>query len=166
MYGARVDHFAQRLVGLRRPNGPWLAGVGYTLAGSEPLFIEHYLDQPVETEIEAKLGTAVRREQIVEVGNLAALQAGAGRRVIICMTALLNQLERTWVVFTSTRSLLNSFTHLEIPTIVLATADPLRLPDRGQNWGTYYDTHPQVMTASIPLGFLHLASKRATANGD
>ena len=81
------------------------------------------------------------------------------------MTALLNQVERTWVVFTSTRSLLNSFTRLEIPTIVLARADATRLPDRGTRWGSYYDTDPHVMTANIPLGFVHLVSKRRPGNG-
>jgi hypothetical protein len=164
-YGARVDHFADHLLGLRRANGPWLAGVGYTLVAAEPLFIEQYLDAPVETEMARRLGTPVRRDQIVEVGNLAATEPGAARRVIICMTALLNQVERTWVVFTSTRSLLNSFTRLEIPTIVLARADATRLPDRGTRWGSYYDTDPHVMTANIPLGFVHLVSKRRSGNG-
>ena len=126
-YGARVDHFADHLLGLRRANGPWLAGVGYTLVAAEPLFIERSLQNaPVETEIARRLGTPVRRDQIVEVGNLAATEPGAARRVIICMTALLNQVERTWVVFTSTRSLLND--RAEIPTMTLARSGSVDAP--------------------------------------
>jgi len=158
-YGARVDHFAHQLMGLRRPDGPWLAGVGYTFAANKPLFIEQYLDRPVEIEIAARLRTPIGREQVVEVGNFAAVRPGGARRVIICMTELLHELGRTWVVFTSTRSLLNSFSRLGIATIVLEPADPLRLSDGGAKWGSYYETNPQVIAASIPLGFLHLVSR-------
>jgi hypothetical protein len=158
-YGARLHHFARQLVGLRRAQGGWSAGVGYTLAGREPLFLEQYLNRPAESEIAARLGVSVRREQLVEVGNLAASSAGAARRLIVCMTGLLHGLNRTWVVFTSTRSLLNSFARLDIAPIVLAPADPMRLVDQGRDWGSYYDTHPQVMTANIPLGFGHLRSR-------
>lgn len=155
-YGARITHYAETLVGVRDPGGAWSAGLGYTLAERAPLFVEHYLDQPIEAAIESCLGAPVARRQVVEVGNLAASEPGAARRVIVRMTALLNDLGRTWVVFTSTRSLLNSFARLRIPSIVLGRADPSRLPGCGQNWGTYYDTDPQVMTANIPRGFVHL----------
>ncbi|RPI39170.1 MAG: hypothetical protein EHM59_22400 [Betaproteobacteria bacterium] len=158
VYGAEVVHFADHLVGLPGACDAWAAGVGYTLAGADRLFVEQYLDRPVEAVIAASLGAAIDRAQVVEVGNLAASTAGAARRLIVCMTALLHRLQRTWVVFTSTRSLLNSFAKLEIAPIVLAKADPARLPDGGRSWGTYYATHPQVMTANVPLGFIRLAT--------
>jgi len=159
IYDARIEHYARHLVGLRDPDGGWSAGLGYTLASPDALFVEHYLDRPVEHEIAARLGIAIHREQVVEVGNLAASGPGAARRLIVGMTALLHRLGRTWVVFTSTRSLLNSFARLEIEPMRLAAADPSRLPDRGRSWGSYYANHPQVMAASIPVGFVHLASK-------
>lgn len=159
VYGAEIVHFAEALVGLPSAGGGWAAGVGYTLAGRNRLFVEQYLDQPVEAAIAASLGESIDRAQIVEVGNLAADSAGAARRLIVFMTALLHRLQRTWVVFTSTRSLLNSFARLEIAPIVLAPADPGRLLDGGSSWGSYYTTRPQVMTANIPLGFIHLKSK-------
>ena len=159
-YGARLHHFAQQLIGLRHAHNRWSAGVGYTLAGREPLFLEQYLNQSVEAEIASRLGVSIHRDQVVEVGNLAASSAGAARRLIVFMTAVLNGLGRTWVVFTSTRSLLNSFTRLDIAPNVLAPADPSRLADHGRSWGSYYDTEPQVMTANIPLGFIHLRSKQ------
>jgi hypothetical protein len=156
VYGAHIDHFAEHLVGLRDAARGWSAAVGYTLAGASPLFLEQYLDQPIEAAIEQALGEALARNQIVEVGNLAACTPGAARRVIRSMTALLHRMERTWVVFTSTRSLLNSFARLGIEPIVLAPANPARLPDGGRSWGTYYETEPHVMTANIPLGLIHL----------
>jgi hypothetical protein len=156
VYGARIAHFAEQLVGLPEATGGWAAAAGYTLAAQRRLFVEQYLDRPVEQAIAAALGEGIARSQIVEVGNFAAHTPGAARQVISCMTALLHHLGRTWVVFTSTRSLLNSFARLGIAPIVLAPADPTRLPDRGVSWGSYYATGPQVMTANIPLGFIHL----------
>jgi len=158
-YGARIEHFAEKLMGMRRRSGAWAAGCGYTLAGDNRLFIEQYLDHSVETVISERIGTLVGRDEVVEVGNLAASSAGYARRVIVYTTALLNQLHRTWVVFTATRSLLNSFARLQIEPIFLAQASPLRLVDRGVNWGSYYDNNPQVVAANIPQGFAHLFAR-------
>lgn len=159
IYGASIGHFAEDLIGLGGRERGWSAAVGFTAASSERLFIEQYLDLPIEKAISAGLGASVERSQIVEVGNLAASTAGAARHLIVCMTALLHRLGHTWVVFTATRALLNSFARLEIAPIVLGTADPTRLPDGGDNWGSYYGTCPQVMTANIPIGFIHLQSR-------
>jgi hypothetical protein len=157
-YGARIQHFAQYLVGLRRSGSGWSAGVGYTLAGPESLFVEQYLEKPIEAEMAAHIGVPIRREQIVEVGNLAASGTGAARQIIVRMTALLHLLCRSWVVFTSTKALLNSFARLDISPILIARADPRRLPDGGESWGSYYDSEPCVMAANIPLGYVHLFS--------
>ncbi len=160
-YGACLHHFADHLVGFRDARGEYVAALGYTHAARAPLFAEQYLDAVVEEAISAKVGSRVRREQIVEVGNLAASSAGAARRVILAMTSLLNELACTWVVFTSTRLLLNSFARLNIDTIALAKADPSRLPDSGESWGRYYETDPRVMTANIPLHFVRLCPQDA-----
>ena len=134
-YGARICHFAEQLVGFRNAHGEWAAALGYTCARSARLFAEQYLEASVEERISLQVGSPVRREQIVEVGNLAASGAGAARRVILAMTQLLNEIACTWVVFTSTRLLLNSFARLNIDTIGLAKADPSRLPDGGEQLG-------------------------------
>ena len=155
-YGARVVHFADVLLGLSFDHREWSAAVGYTLAGQQPLFIEQYIDGHIEQLLTKVVGVPILREDIVEVGNLVAAGSGAARRVIVHMTALLHELGRSWVVLTLTRSLLNSFARLGIDLIPLVAADPARLPDKGQSWGTYYSCDPFVMAASIPLGFKRL----------
>jgi len=158
-YGASIERFAQQLVGLRDARRRWCAGLGYTPAAAGALFVEHYLDRPIEQEIAARLGICVRRAQVVEVGNLAASGPGDARRLIVAMTALLHGLGYTWVAFTATRALLNSFLRLGIAPIALAAADPRRLPDGGALWGSYYRHEPRVMTANIVLGHIHLAGR-------
>jgi len=165
-YGAHVTHFAQTLVGIKHPAGGWAAGVGYTFGEhDEALFLEHYLDRPIEAEIGARLGVPVDRAQVVEVGNLAAGSPGAARRLIRAMTALLHRRGRTWVAFTATRALFNSFARLELAPIELARADPARLPDGGRSWGSYYANGPCVMAGSIPLGFIHLGLESVASPG-
>jgi len=156
-YGARIAHFSDTLVGCRDADGAWTAALGYSLAGAHPLFLEHYLDGPIEAEIGARMGRPVARDEVVEVGNLAALHPGAARALIVGTTRLLHELGLRVVAFTATTSLLNSFGRLQLRPQVLAHADPARLPDGGGQWGSYYDTHPQVMFGDIQYGYSELA---------
>lgn len=157
-HGARIAHFARRLIGLRAADGRWLAGAGYTLAAEQPLYLEQYLDRPIEWEIAARAGQPVERNRIVEVGNLAATAPGAARSVILRLAELLDSLELAWVAFTATQALLNSFARLGVDLVPITGADPLRLPDRGESWGRYYLNNPRVIAASIPAGVRRLRS--------
>jgi hypothetical protein len=155
-YGAEVRHFCDVLLGCRDSHGQWIAALGYTLASANSTFLEQYLDEPVESALAAKLNKHVDRREIVEVGNLASTHAGAARALIVSTTRLLHDLGLRWVAFTATVSLLNSFTRLRLQPQVLASADPMRLPDCGNHWGSYYDTQPKVMFGDIRYGYVHL----------
>lgn len=157
MYGAQVSHFCDTLLGCRDRDGKWVAALGFSCAADGNTFLEQYLDAPLEHEIEACIGRAVHREHIVEVGNLAAVHAGAARKLIACMTECLYHRGMVWVAFTATRGLLNSFSRLRLKPTVLCEADPRRLPDAGRNWGSYYSTKPQVMFGDIRSGYAQLA---------
>jgi tetratricopeptide (TPR) repeat protein len=54
-YGARLTHFLPHLLGLRDGAGEWQAAVGYADAAAGPLFLEQYLDAPVEELLEQAL---------------------------------------------------------------------------------------------------------------
>ncbi|SFD27198.1 thermostable hemolysin [Massilia yuzhufengensis] len=156
-YGARVSHFCDMLVGTRSADGGWTAALGYSLAAAGPTFLEQYLDGPLDAEIGARLGRPVTRDQVVEVGNLAASSPGEARALIVHATGLLYELGLHIVAFTATASLLNSFGRLRLHPQLLAPADPLRLPGGGCEWGSYYDTHPHVMFGDIRYGYEKLA---------
>lgn len=156
-YGAHISHFCDVLVGCRGADGAWTAALGYSLAQDAPLFLEHYLDLPVEVEIGTRLGHDVARARIVEVGNLAAVHPGAARALIVSTTDLLHGMGLHLVTFTATVSLLNSFGRLHLRPQPLAPADPARLPDAGRYWGSYYHTQPHVMFGDIRYGHEKLA---------
>jgi hypothetical protein len=156
-YGAVLSHFCDTLLGCRDAGGQWIAALGYSLAEQGPLFLEQYLDEPLEQAIGLRAGHPVARAEIVEVGNLAAAHPGAARALIVSMTRLLHAHGLHWVAFTATASLLNSFARLRLKPGVLAEADPGRLPDAGRRWGSYYNSQPQVMFGDIRYGYAQLA---------
>lgn len=151
-YGARIRHFMPALLQLEDTHGSRLGAVGLRSAAVEPLFLERYLDLPIEAEIARESGTPVARSQIIEVGNLAARGAGHARLLIVALTSLLASHGYDWVVFTGTSEVLNSFGRLDLGTLRLADADPERMGDERADWGSYYDNHPQVMAGNVRRG--------------
>lgn len=161
-YQANVQHFMPCLYGLEADDGSVHGAVGCRSAAAEPLFLERYLDAPIEDVIAARTGEAVHRADVVEVGNLAARGAGMSRLLIVALTRLLAAEGVCWAGFTGTPALINSFRRLGIALHGLAPADPRRLGmDPAQwraEWGSYYDTRPQVMVAAVPGAHRMLAT--------
>lgn len=151
-YGARVRHFMPTLLQLEDDSGMRHGAVGVRSAALESLFLERYLDRPVETEIARQSGFSPARERIIEVGNLAARGDGHARLLIVALTALLVARGFDWVVFTGTLEVRNSFSRLDLGPFPLGEADPARMGDELADWGSYYDSHPMVMAGNIRRG--------------
>ena len=147
-YNAEVTSFAPNLM-LLENNERVVAATGWRCAGSEALYLERYHDAPNET-LKARLaGQPVRREKIVEVGNLAADKPGASIDVVLALSRHLDGLGYEWVVFTATRELIGIFSRLGLPLLALAAADPARLGAEAGAWGSYYETGPIVVAGKI-----------------
>ncbi len=147
-YGAQVSTFYPALIGITRPDGAFAAVAGFRPADA-PLFAEHYLERPVERQL-AKMGAAVGRARIVEMGNLAPAGAGQARWLIAALTAFLHAAGFGWVVFTAVPALHNAFARMGIPLLTLARAQRSRLgPGLKDEWGSYYDANPRVYAANI-----------------
>jgi hypothetical protein len=145
VHGACISHFCAHLLGMRDALGRWQAGAGYTAAASGKLFLEQYLDRPVEELLAGVAGQRVARERVAEVGNLAAAAPGMVRTLIPAIGRHLHHLGYRWVVFTATRELRNAFRRLHLEPLQLAPALPARLPDAGVAWGSYYAHDPAIM---------------------
>ena len=148
-YGAQVSHFCAHLLGLRDAAGAWQAAAGYTPAASGALYLEQYLERPVELVLSDALGEHVPRERIVEVGNLASAAKGFGGRFLPALRAYLVDLGYAWAVFTATREVRGILGRFAFDARALAPAAPERLPDAGAGWGTYYAHAPSVMAGCI-----------------
>jgi len=149
-YGARIGHFLPNLMALRNDSGRLLAVLGLRETGSEPLFLEQYLDRPVEQALSAPAACPVDRDSLVEVGNFAVGAAGGGRWLITALTAYLYAAGHSWTVFTCGTELRNAFRRLGIELLDLGVADPNRLDAHARAaWGSYYDQKPRVMAANV-----------------
>lgn len=159
-FGAEVPGFAPWLLTLRAgPEGPLRAAVGYRLADT-PLFLERYLDAPIESLI-GEAGAAPDRAQIAEVGHLCAELPGAGRRLIVAVAAHLQRLGVRWVACTLTEELRRLFLRLGLAPQVLGPADPQRLGTEAQAWGAYYEHRPLVIVGRLRPAVERLQGGRA-----
>jgi len=149
-YGARIRQFMPCLLGLEADDGSLHGAVGFRGAESGRLFLERYLDHPIERTIARHVGNPVMRDEIVEVGNLAADGVGTARLLIVALTRVLAAEGFRWVSFTGTPSLINSFHRLGLALHSLGAADPARMGAELADWGRYYDTRPQVMVGEVP----------------
>lgn len=153
MHQADVQHYLPELLALHDRHGRLIAAAGVRPAHTGPLFLERYLDEPLEVAVSRLAGSPLERDCLVEVGNLASLSAGSARIIIIVVTWLLAIRGLTWVAFTGAASLINSFQRLGLQPSVLAMADPGRLDGEQNQWGTYYAQRPQVFAGNIGYGF-------------
>ncbi|RMF81264.1 MAG: thermostable hemolysin, partial [Nitrospirae bacterium] len=141
------------LISVRAADGALAAVAGLKPAALGPLFLEQYLDGPVEEAIAAAAGEPVARGSVVEVGNLAAAHAGGARAVIVAVTALLHQARATWVCFTGGPVLHNAFRRLGMAPLPLAPARPEALGAAAARWGRYYEQRPWVFAGRVAEGY-------------
>jgi len=126
------------------------AALGYRRADDTPLFLEAYLDLPVEQLLGATFGRPVARQDVIEIGNLASEDAFA-------MVALWGQAANDLgamgeiAVATLTAPLRRMFARMGVPLKVLAPALATRVADSAA-WGRYYDTDPRVCAGVIAEG--------------
>jgi hypothetical protein len=156
-FGADVRGFAPVLVARRDAAGTLVAAAGYRPAETGPLFLERYLDAPVDVALGAP------RARIVEVGHLAAARAGEGRKLILQMGPYLTGRGFHWVVSTLTEELRHLFLRLGIAPLALGVADPATLGDEAARWGRYYDHRPVVLAGAIEPALQALARRGVAA---
>ncbi|MDD3797591.1 MAG: thermostable hemolysin [Novosphingobium sp.] len=150
VFGAALTPSFDRYIGCDR-EGLSDAALGYCRAGEAPLFLECYLDRPVEDLVSAAFGRAVARGQIVEIGNFAADNAMA---MVELWGAVANDLGAAGevAVATLTAPLRRMFARIGVPITILGAARPERLGPDGGEWGRYYEFDPQVCAGIIADG--------------
>jgi Thermostable hemolysin len=138
------------------------AVLGYRRADEEPLFLEAYLDAPIEQLVSAALGRPLARRRIVEMGSHASNQSRA--TLALWATAASELGEECEVgVAVLTASLRAMFDRIGLVVRELGVARPERLADGGAAWGSYYESQPMVCMGEIGPARAVLAR---WANGD
>ncbi len=146
-YQARIREIPSTLVAIQNVCGETTAVSGLRYGASEQLFLEQYLDGPVENY----LGQAgeVDRSRIVEICNLAAPTPGQVRYLLVALGAYLHSAGYEWVVCTAIGSLCNTLSRMSFTPVILGMADPVRLGDAAADWGSYYAKSPRVIAGHL-----------------
>lgn len=149
-HDARVTSFQPELIGVVDDSGRVLGAAGLHYGSDpSPFFLECYLGEPVERVLSRRLGRAVERTGLAEIGNVAARQPGDGCWLVGTIGAWLDGAGVEWAVFTATARLRALLARLGFALVELAVADPARVPGGAAEWGRYYESDPRVAAVSF-----------------
>jgi len=149
-HDATVASFMPTLLSFRGPAGDLRSVIGLRAAAPQALYLEQYLEQPVEAAISAATGQPVQRTQVVEVGNLAGANCRAAMRMVAQLPGYLLSRDYCWIVFTATRTVRGILESLGAPLVELARADGSRVAAGPDRWGRYYEQDPRVLAGFLP----------------
>ncbi|MFM6831523.1 MAG: thermostable hemolysin [Novosphingobium sp.] len=126
------------------------AALGFSRAGAQCLFVEKYLDEPVEVIASLVFGRPIERGTIVEIGHLAASNAAA---MLALWGDTANDLgaESEIAVATLTAPLRHMFARIGMPIFEVAPARAERLGNDARRWGSYYEEDPRVFIGEIAV---------------
>lgn len=129
------------------PDDP-VAALGLRHASAAPLFLERYLDRPVEVLLTEAAGRPVPRVRIAELGDHASRRSAATIGLWReAAAALAGQAD--YAVAVLTRPLRAMFARLDLPMIELAPARIEALGGEGPRWGRYYAADPVVCAGDV-----------------
>ena len=148
-HGAQVRSFMPTLLASRDRAGP-LGVVGLRAAQEHSLYLEHYLDAPIERVLAERVGGEVPRARIVEVGHLASRNCLGAARMAAALPRYLLARNYEWIVFTGTRTVRGILDRLGAPLHELASATAECVSGTPDSWGRYYDTDPRVYAGFLP----------------
>ena len=153
-YGANIHHFLPFLLRLTNSHSQIIAALGFRPANNNDLFLENYLQKPIEQILAGIYKQPVDRKDIVEIGNLAIGERGAARVLIVALTGFLFAARYKWCVFTIARPLINTFRKMgiELETLSPANNDFMNQVEKN-NWGSYYQQNPFVMACRVEQAY-------------
>ncbi len=147
-YAAELSVFLPLLLSMSSSEQS-IAALGLKPGSCGEFFLEQYLTRPIEQEMAELMAQPVSRNAVVEVGNLVSERAGSSPILFLIMAASLEAAGYRWLAFTGTPQVKKLVERLNCEPIVLNEADPSRLAGGVDQWGRYYDTHPQVMALDL-----------------
>ncbi|MCW5253060.1 thermostable hemolysin [Streptomyces sp. SHP 1-2] len=119
------------------------AGISYPENGE--VFLEQYLDAPVEEILSAHAGEFVDRRDILQVSSIASVRPSAGMELIQAFPLVFACLGRPYAAMTMTGRLAAVMQRVGVVLHPVCQADGSRLPAAElARWGRYYATRPVV----------------------
>ena len=123
--------------------------IGIRSAGDEPLFLESYLDLPVETVIQLTSGDCADRGEIVEVGQFVVDDRDIVADFFRDLVPFLQSQGFKWVCFTGTNRIRALLARIGFAGFPVTLATESRLFDAKNRWGSYYEHEPVVIVGNL-----------------
>ena len=158
-YSAQLQQFLPYLLSLQLTHKTG-AIVGIRPAREGRLFVEQYFAPPVEQAISRLFRTPVDRQQIVEVGNLAAAVPGSANLLFGALASILERAGFRWVVCTVTPQVGSLLASMQFPARVIGRALPTAVGKSATDWGNYYASKPRVIVGDVRMATSRLANDR------
>ncbi len=147
-FDACVEGFMPRFAHYRHTSGA-TGVIGFRRASDEPLFLESYLDVPVESVIAEATGTFPARDRVAEVGQFVV----DDRDIVACffrdLVAFLIERNFDWVCFTGTDRIRALLARIGFHGLPIARAEETRVRRSPDRWGRYYDFDPIVVLGKL-----------------
>ncbi len=148
-HDASITTHYPTLLSLHGAGGDVLAAVGLRSAARDRLFLEQYLQSPVEDAIAAATGRPIGRAEIAEIGSLASLGNGASVFLVIAAATFLDTRRFSYAVVTANDAMRRIICTFGFDHTVLGAARGEALADGGRNWGSYYGCGPQMLAGPV-----------------
>jgi len=158
-YGAQLSQFLPHLLCLRT-GGELGAIVGIRPASHGDLFVEQYFNRPVEQVTSGLFREPVDRNQIVEIGNLAAARPGSASILFAALASMLAAAGYRWAVCTATPQVVSLLRKLDFPSRPVCRARPTAVVNAADNWGNYYASAPRVLIGDVSVAAARVAHDR------
>lgn len=146
-YQAKVTEFMPHLLGVLLA-GQWQAVLGIRFGTEGRLFTEQYLTQSAEQAL-AQNDIFCQRSDIAEIGQLYAQSRQALMQLFVLMIQALHQLNVQQLLFSATTDLKRLLRRHGIKLVELVNANPDCLGDKAKNWGSYYQSKPDVCVLAV-----------------
>ena len=163
IFNAKLNSFLPNLVASTLADDEIYTAFGYCDAAQSPLFLESYLDTPIEKLLSQKLGYSIERHQIVEVGNLSISKCVDSVKTMRDIAIYLRNLGYEWIVCTATRYLRMLFLKSGSRPTSIAQAPNSKVTNDGTDWGNYYVTAPEILVGNIDQSIILIEQKIASS---
>ena len=147
-FDACIAGFMPRFAHYRHASGA-TGVIGIRRASDEPLFLESYLNMPIESVIADATGTVIPRSRIAEVGQFVVDDRDIVTRFFRDLVPFLVENGYDWVCFTGTDRIRGLLARTGFRGLPVARADATRARNTGDHWGRYYDFDPVVVLGKL-----------------
>ena len=145
-----LQHFMPNTIS-KIVDGDVVATTGYRAASDDRLFLESYLQTPVEECLSAAFNRPIHRREIVEIGSFAVTTSSYVLPFMFQLAPVIQEMGFSVVVCTVTRSVRRYLAKLGVEAEFLGDATPDQVNTEHNAWGNYYDQNPCVLAGEVSL---------------